>query len=242
MLSVCMATYNGEKYLRAQLESILPQLESGDELVISDDSSTDKTLGIIRSYNDDRIRLLTGNRFFSPIYNFENALKHAGGKIIALADQDDIWLPDKLALIRRQLDGKTDRPALVMLDGYMIDAEGRRTGQTIFGRKPPKHGVLANLYDNCFTGCTLAFTRPLLELALPFPPGIPMHDSWLGILALLRGEVEFVRQPTMEYRRHGDNLSRWQRNPLVQIRWRLCLAYHLYRRHHLVKRRGHTSA
>jgi hypothetical protein len=68
-----------------------------------------------------------------------------------------------------------------------------------------------------------------------------MHDSWLGILALLQGEVEFVHEPTMEYRRHGDNLSRWQRNPLVQIRWRLCLGYQLYRRHMLAKQRSQNS-
>jgi len=241
MLSVCMATYNGENYLREQLDSILPQLAPEDELVISDDSSTDRTLEIIHSFADDRIRLLTGNRFFSPIYNFENALKQANGDIIALADQDDIWLPDKLALIRQKVGEKIDQPALFMLDGYIIDAKGQRTGQTIFGRKPPKHGVLANLYDNTFTGCTLAFTRELLDIALPFPPGIPMHDSWLGMLALLHGEVQFIETRTMEYRRHGANLSKWQRNPLVQIKWRLCLGYQLYRRHMLVKRRSQNS-
>ena len=92
-----------------------------------------------------------------------------------------------------------------------------------------------------FTGCTLAFTRELLDIALPFPPGIPMHDSWLGMLALLHGEVQFVETRTMEYRRHGANLSKWQRNPLVQIRWRLCLGYQLYRRQMLVKRRSQNS-
>ena len=237
MLSVCMATRNGEKYLHEQLESILPQLAPQDELVISDDSSTDKTLEIIRSFDDARIRLLTENRFFSPIYNFENALRNATGQTITLADQDDIWLANRVETIRQRLQDKNGRPALIMMDGYVIDAAGDRTGQTIFKRKPPKKGLLANLYDNTFTGCTLAFTRELLDIALPFPPGIPMHDSWLGMLALLHGEVQFVETKTMEYRRHGDNLSKWQRNPLVQIRWRLCLGYQLYRRHILLKRR-----
>jgi glycosyltransferase involved in cell wall biosynthesis len=205
-------------------------LGKDDELIISDDSSTDATLEIIHSFGDARIALLEGNKFYSPIYNIENALKQASGELLVLADQDDIWLNNKLDVVRRQLNKKIDRPALVLMDGYIIDAEGVRTGQTIFGRQPVKHGILANLYDNCFTGCTSAFTRPLLELALPFPPGIPMHDSWLGILALRQGEVEFVTEKTMEYRRHGSNLSYRRRNPLLQIRWRLCLGYQLWRR------------
>ncbi len=230
MISVCMATHNGEQYLREQLVSILSQLGKDDALIISDDSSTDATLEIIHSFGDARITLLEGNNFYSPIYNIENAIKQATGELLVLADQDDIWLNNKLAVIRQKLSKKTDRPALVMMDGYIIDVEGVRTGQTIFRRQSPKHKILANLYDNCFTGCTLAFTRPLLDLALPFPPGIPMHDSWLGILALLRGKVEFVAEKTMEYRRHSTNLSYRRRNPLLQIRWRLCLGYQLWRR------------
>jgi len=236
-LSVCLASRNGEKFIREQIDSILGQLSPTDELVISDDSSTDSTMEIIASFDDPRIRLLSGNKFFNPIYNFENALRNASGQIITLADQDDIWLADRLEIIRQRLEDKSGRPALIMMDGYVIDAAGNRTGQTIFERKPPKNGLLANLYDNTFTGCTLAFNRELLDIALPFPPGIPMHDSWLGMLALLHGEVQFVKTKTMEYRRHGDNLSKWQRNPLVQIRWRLCLGYQLYRRHILIKQR-----
>ena len=240
MISVCMATYNGEQYLRKQLNSILGQLAPEDELIISDDSSTDATLGIIRSFNDTRIRLLEGNCAHSPIYNIENALKDAPGKILVLADQDDIWLDNKLSVVREKLKEKTERPALVMMNGYIIDAKGKRTGQTIYSRKAPKNGVLTNLYDNCFTGCTIAFTRRLLELALPFPPGIPMHDSWLGILALLQGEVEFSTEKTMEYRRHGANLSYRRRNPLQQVSWRLCLGYHLWQRCH--RKKSHATS
>ena len=233
MISVCMATYNGEKYIKEQLASILHQLRPEDEVIISDDSSPDGTVGIIRDFNDQRIRLLENNTFYSPIYNFENALKHVKGKIIALSDQDDVWLANKLEVVRQQLGSKQDRPALIMMDGYIIDAEGKRTGQTMFERKKPQNGVGVNIFDNTFTGCALAFTRPLLEIALPFPKGIPMHDSWLGLLALNHGEVDFVNEKTMEYRRHDVNVSRWQRNPLVQIRWRVVLAWNLWKRRNM---------
>lgn len=230
MISICMATRNGEKYIHRQLYSILQQLSPEDEVIISDDSSTDETVKIVKAFGDPRIRLLENNTFYSPIYNFENALKHAAGEIIVLADQDDVWLDNKMDVIRQQLTGQPARPALIMMDGYIIDGEGKRTGQTLFERQPPKKGILANLYDNTFTGCALAFTRELLEYALPFPTGIPMHDSWLGLLALRFGEVDFIETKTMEYRRHGVNISRRHRNPLVQIRWRLYLAYHLWQR------------
>lgn len=225
-----MATHNGEKYLPGQLASILAQICHEDEVIISDDSSTDRTINIIRAFNDPRVMLLENNTFYSPIYNFENAIKHASGEIIVLADQDDVWLDNKMEVIRQQLADRLRRPALIMMDGYVIDREAKRTGQTLFERQPPTKGIWANLYDNTFTGCSLAFTRPLLEPALPFPAGIPMHDSWLGLLALRFGEVDFIGTKTMEYRRHDINISRRQRNPLVQIRWRLSLAYHLWRR------------
>lgn len=91
MISVCMPTYNGEKFIRIQLESILSQLGNDDEIVISDDSSTDKTVEITKSFNDSRIHLLENNTFHSPIYNLENALKNAKGDFIFLSDQDDEW-------------------------------------------------------------------------------------------------------------------------------------------------------
>ncbi len=235
MISVCMATHNGEQYIHRQLTSILGQLGPQDELIITDDSSTDTTVEIINSFSDARIRLLTENTFFSPIYNFENALKHASGEIIALADQDDIWLDNKMDIIRQELVAKADQPALIMMNGHIIDEAGERTGQTIFSRKRPSNSLLLNLYDNRFTGCALAFTSKLLELALPFPKGIPMHDSWLGMLALLIGEVAFIEKKTMEYRRHSTNLSQTHSNPLVQIRWRLFLGYHLAHRYFLWK-------
>ena len=99
MISVCMATHNGGKYIKEQIDSILVQISNEDELIISDDSSTDDTVEIIKKIKDKRIKLFENNKFFSPNLNFENALLHSKGDIIFLSDQDDIWKKDKVKIM-----------------------------------------------------------------------------------------------------------------------------------------------
>ena len=112
-----MATYNGGKYVKKQIESILSQLGTDDELIVSDDSSSDDTGSIVRSFLDERIAFLQGNAYHSPIYNFENALKHSRGDYVFLADQDDIWHESKVATVVPLL----HRYDLVVSDCIIID-------------------------------------------------------------------------------------------------------------------------
>jgi glycosyltransferase involved in cell wall biosynthesis len=227
-----MATRNGEKFIQKQLASILPQLGPDDELVISDDSSTDRTVEIINSFADPRIRLLKNNTFYNPIFNAENALSHAQGGIIVLADQDDVWLDGKLRLVRERLGGLHGRVRLLMMDGENIDEHDALLAGSIFDSIGVRGGVLRNIYDNKYVGCCLAFTRELLEIALPFPKRIPMHDMWLGILAELFGEVEFVRERTIRYRRHPETATSLKLRflPWTQINRRLFLTLALAKR------------
>ena len=230
-----MATRNGEDFIHRQLESILKQLGPDDEVVISDDSSTDNTVQIIRGLQDGRIRLYENNTFFSPIFNMENALRNATGEIIVLSDQDDIWLDNKISVIREKFNGKTDSLYLIMLDGYITDENGNVVSDSIFGRIKAGKGILKNIYDNTYMGCSLAFSRRLLEMALPFPKTIPMHDMWFGILAELFGTVEFVKEKTIKYRRHRSNVSVRSPSVLLQIRRRLDLVFNLFIRSLSVK-------
>jgi glycosyltransferase involved in cell wall biosynthesis len=227
-----MATRNGEKFIQKQLASILPQLGPDDEMVISDDSSTDATVAIINSFADPRIRLLENNTFYNPIFNAENALRHAQGGIIVPADQDDVWLDGKLRLVREHLGGVHGRVRLLMMDGEIIDEHDALLAGSIFDAIGVRGGVLRNIYDNKYVGCCLAFTRELLEIALPFPKRIPMHDMWLGILAELFGEVEFVREKTIRYRRHPETATDLKLRflPWTQIKRRLFLTLALAKR------------
>jgi glycosyltransferase involved in cell wall biosynthesis len=197
-----MATRNGEKYIKRQLESILVQLSPNDEIVISDDSSSDKTIDIIKSFADQRILLYENNTFFSPIFNIENALKKASGDIIVLSDQDDVWLDNKIAVIRRAFAGVHAGIKLIVLDGNIVDEHETIMHDSIFEYKSSGKGLLKNIYDNTYMGSCMAFTRDLLKVALPFPRNIPMHDMWLGLLAEIFGTVEFVSDKTILYRRH----------------------------------------
>ena len=227
-----MATYNGARYVREQVETILAQLEPTDELVVSDDSSTDDTVAIVRSFDDDRIRILEGNAFRSPLRNFEHAVRHARGETIVLADQDDVWLPNKLPLVRELFAAQTARPYLVVLDARVVDENGRELSPSVQAKLHAGPGFLKNIWTNRYLGCCMAFSRDLLEVALPFPPGVDMHDIWLGQLCERIGKTAFVPVTTMLYRRHAANATgfdvRFQ--PAQQIRRRAALVHELLRR------------
>ncbi len=181
---------------------------------------------------DHRIRLFTGNTFRSPVFNFEFALRQAQGEIIVLADQDDVWLPHKLATVRDLFARQAARPYLVVLDGQVVDEAGEEILPSVLARLGAGPGFWKNLYDNRYLGCCMAFSRDLLERALPFPPRIPMHDMWLGQLCERIGTTAFVPEVTMQYRKHGDSLTSFTKRfrPWLQIRRRVVLARELLRR------------
>lgn len=209
MISVCMASYNGARYIREQVDSILPQIGPGDELIVSDDGSTDGTLDILHSYGDPRMVILNHRKGKKPhtfdyaTANFENALMQAKGDIVFLSDQDDVWLPRKVELMERELRSNL----LVLSDCMLTDGDLEVTHDSYFGFNGLRKGIAGNMLKNSFLGSCMAFRRELLEYAFPFPTHSVAHDIWLGLLALHCGKVSFLTTPTMLYRRHGDAVS-----------------------------------
>ncbi|MBE0649554.1 MAG: glycosyltransferase family 2 protein [Bacteroidales bacterium] len=203
MISVCMSTYNGEKYLERQLDTILEQLSPEDELVISDDSSSDRTIEIIKSYKDKRIRLFENNHFRSPVYNLEFAMKQAQGDYIFLADQDDVWLPGRVRKVKEKLKDND----LVVCNAFIVDQNEKVIHESYFQWKGSRSGFWKNLKKNSFLGCSLAFNRKVLESVLPFPKKLIMHDVWIGLMAESIGKVCFLDEKLMLYRRHADNVT-----------------------------------
>lgn len=202
-ISVCIPTYNGEKYIHQQLDSILSQLEMNDEVIISDDSSTDNTVEIIKSYNDKRIKLLENCTFQSPIFNLENALKMASRNWIFLSDQDDVWLPGRVERMKEELKDHDT----VVCNSFMVDQNEKIIHNSYFEWKGCGDGFLRNLKKNTYLGCSLAFNRKILEFVLPFPKKIAMHDIWIGMVSEMIGKTCFIPEQLFLYRRHEDNYT-----------------------------------
>lgn len=201
MISVCIATYNGEKYIAKQLQSILSQLGPEDEIVVSDDGSTDKTIEIIENFYDSRIHIYFG-MYHSPIYNFENSINHSKGDVIFLSDQDDIWLPDRVNKLKIAL---VDNDVIVS-NAFFIDGKGNRKDGVYFNKRP-RLNVFETIFRNHFFGASMAFRREILQYVLPFPKNLAMHDQWIGLMGCYYGKVGFVSEPLMLYRRHDSNAS-----------------------------------
>ncbi|MFT6841558.1 MAG: glycosyltransferase involved in cell wall biosynthesis [Psychroserpens sp.] len=202
-ISVCIASFNGEDYIEEQLKSILGQLTSSDEIIISDDSSDDNTIRIINSLNDNRIKLLKNQKFKNPIFNFENALKKASGEYIFLADQDDVWHEDKVKKTLSMLD-KYD---LILHDCWITNKNLNSLGKSMFQSRNSQRGLIRNIVKNSYMGCCMAFKRNVLEKSLPFPKHIPMHDQWIGLIGEKYFNVIFSDQKLLFYRRHDFNAS-----------------------------------
>ncbi len=203
MISVCMATYNGERFIEEQIRSILDQLSSDDELVISDDGSTDCTLDIIKKFDDPRIVLYNHEYDHGVIQNFNNALTHARGEYIFLADQDDVWLPGR---VQKVMDYLKKDYALVLVNAKIIDKKNETLHNSFFQLNRTSCGFWRNLWKNGFLGCCMAFRRNVLSFTLPFPRTIPMHDWWIGLQVLAhRQKYIFLADVLHAYRKHGNN-------------------------------------
>ena len=203
MISVCIATYNGEQYLRQQLESILSQIGNDDEIVISDDGSNDNTKDVISSIADRRIKLVENHGSHGFVSNFENALNNAKGDLIFLSDQDDVWLDGKVRVVSEALK-KFD---LIVHDARLIDGDGNSLGNTYYTIMHDKTSFFANLWKTRWLGCCMAFKREVLEYCLPFPKNIVAHDYWIGMMGMVKFRSCFLDDVLIEYRRHGGNVS-----------------------------------
>jgi glycosyltransferase involved in cell wall biosynthesis len=202
-ISVCMATYNGGQFVERQLRSIMQQLGVEDEVIISDDGSTDNTLQIISAFSDRRIKILGNKNRHGPVGNFENALLHSSGQFIFLADQDDVWLPEKVTIMCSLLMNHD----LVLTDCIVIDQRDAILRPSFFKYRGSRPGFWPNLYRNSYIGCCMAFRRDILVYILPFPAQIHMHDWWIGLLVEAKGRVAFYNKPLIKYVRHGGNAS-----------------------------------
>jgi glycosyltransferase involved in cell wall biosynthesis len=207
LVSVALATHNGEKFLRQQLNSIYAQTYPNVEVVVSDDRSTDGTVAILEEYRRSHglaYRVNETNLGYPK--NFEKAASLCNGAYIAFSDQDDIFLPDKIETLVHEIGGYS----LIYSDATLIDEEGtvfapsymRYVNFPMLTGKPFKELVFS-----CFIrGFQVLFTRELLRAALPMPERVT-HDDWFTILAAKRDGIKYLDRPLVHYRQHGRNVT-----------------------------------
>lgn len=215
-VSVVMATYNGEKYIREQIESILENLGEQDELIISDDCSKDSTRSIINEYilKDKRLKLLDGPKDGIK-QNFANGIKNTTGKYIFLSDQDDIWKEDKVQSVVDIFE--KEKVKLVIHDAQIVDENLKVTNESFFKYRNSGNGIFKNIWKNTYIGCCIAFDSSIRDKILPIPNDIEMHDQWIGIIAEMEGKVSFVNKVLILYRRHGDNNSQMKHYGILKM-------------------------
>jgi glycosyltransferase involved in cell wall biosynthesis len=210
-VSVVLATYNGERFLRDQLDSLAAQSSPPGELIVADDASEDRTADLVAAFARRApfpVRLLTGADRLGTSGNFERGLRAAHCDIVALCDQDDVWEPAKLSALSREFSGDVNA---VASDAALIDEEGRTLPGTLWARsgldrslplRPPRSTTLRLLLrENHIAGATALVRREIVQRALPIPPGA-VHDYWLLLHAALSGTIVFDRRPLVRYRQH----------------------------------------
>ena len=206
-VSVAMATYNGEKYIKEQINSILKNLKQDDELVISDDGSKDNTIRIIQEYQkeDSRVKLFEGPKK-GVKQNFANAIEKSNGEYIFLADQDDVWNDNKVKEVLKVFEEKG--VTLVIHNCEIVNENLEKTDKTFFEFRNSGKGIIKNIWKNTYIGCCIAFRASMKDKILPIPNDIEMHDQWIGIINEKYGKSYFLDECLIKYRRHGDNVSK----------------------------------
>jgi glycosyltransferase involved in cell wall biosynthesis len=219
-----MSVYNGHEYLRAQVQSVLSQLEAHDELIIIDDASADESLEIIRAFDSPLIRLFRNETNLGVRRSFQRGLTMARGDLVFLCDQDDLWLPGKRAAFVSAF-AEDASVTVVVSDAEVINAAGEVTASSFMaGRGGFSGSVPSTLWRNRYLGCAMAVRRQVLKMALPIPPKAPMHDMWLGVMGSLAGQVHYLEVPYVRYRRHDNNATPCRPNaPHVMVALRAAL-------------------
>lgn len=212
-VDILMATYNGKKYLKEQIESILNQTYKNIQLIISDDCSTDGTREILRQYEqNERIKIFYQEKNLGYIKNFEFLLKNVESNLYMLSDQDDVWKQEKIEKSVEKLE--KENLDLVFGDLEVVDENLNTICESFdkymkLDRKINKcigNYKLQYLY-NCITGCTILSKKEYLEKILPIPTNSKymLHDFWIGLIISLDGKIGYIKDTYIKYRQHGNN-------------------------------------
>lgn len=216
-VSVCIALFNGEKYIEEQINSILPQLDNdADELIIIDDFSTDNSIKKVMSYNYPNIYLYKNEENLGYIKTFEKLIGIAKNEILFLSDQDDIWVEGRLINMYEKLNEKDN--LLVCSNFFAFNNQGEEVirSKTKLTHRNSGETYTKNIIDIFkgnipYFGCTMAFNSKLKRYILPFPSYISAHDLWIAMVANVIKKIVHLEEVTLYHRIHDKNTSFIQR-------------------------------
>ena len=212
-ISVCMASFNGERFIKNQMASILCQLNEYDEVIVVDDKSTDGTIQILKNFNDDRIKINCNSQNMGSNASFQKALSLATGRYIFLSDQDDVWYTNKVQICLKYL--KEHNLDLIVHDARVINIlKNSVISESLFDLYKSSPGLIRNLISSRHTGCCMVMTQETLNKVMPIPQvrGV-QHDAWIGTLTgVFRLNKIFLSHALIDYNRHELNVSPLKRN------------------------------
>jgi glycosyltransferase involved in cell wall biosynthesis len=208
---IILSTYNGERYLKEQLDSLYNQTYQNFKIIVRDDGSTDTTLEILKAYN---LEIMPSNENLGAKGNFnallEYALQKEDSDYFMFCDQDDVWMEDKIEKtlkLMKEIEYK-DKAVLIHTDLSVVDESLNIIDNSFwdYQKLNPNYKLLSNLLiQNNITGCTMMINRSLVKLSFPIPDSAIMHDWWLGLVASEFGVIEYIDEPIILYRQHENN-------------------------------------
>lgn len=224
-ISVCLATYNGQQYISKQMDSILKQLSSDDEVIVVDDSSIDNTVQILKSYNDPRIKIYINEQNKGHVLSFGKAISLSINEIIIMSDQDDIWVEDRVSRMAEML--IISDKLVLSSNSYFMNECGEIIDypahplKKVDSERHFKNILSIFLGDKSYFGCAMAFRREIISVIMPIPEYIESHDLWIVFAGnILRSNIH-LEDKTLFRRVHGNNASILKRPFLLKIRSRI---------------------
>lgn len=212
-VSIAMSTYNGEKFIREQLDSILSQTVQDFELITCDDCSSDSTVQILNEYEkkDARIKVFVNKKNLGFTRNFEKAISLCSGEYIALSDQDDVWTENHLELLLKNL-GTSN---LIGGGAFLVDAKGQSLNSTLLESAGVNWFPAENsdcwldflFHRNIFQGTAILAKANFIKSCLPIPEKVKFHDWWFALNAAFEKKIKYLNEIVLNYRQHGNNVT-----------------------------------
>ena len=228
MISVIIAVHKGDKNIRQQLISVLPQIGFGDEIIVSDDRPGGITERIVKQIaaEDSRVIWVEGKNKGTTA-NFVNAIRHCKGDKIFFCDCKDVWLPDK---VKRVMDAFSQGADLVVHNAYITDENLDITEYSFFEKYGVTKNVPINVWKNTYLLSCMAVDRKILKKVMPIPRSVPVVSQWIGIIASVYGKVRFVDIPLMYCRVDSRKKNTFEYSFRGDGKGRVALISKLYKR------------